>query len=385
MSDAQALNRGMLQTLRAAGQLTDPRVEAAMQAVPRHLFAPATGWLFPDHDAGPDRVVNRQDDPDGWWSAVYTNGSIVTQRDDGACPVDSPEGVPSSSLSAAGIVAEFLQLLEVRPGARVLEVGTGTGWTAALLARMGAEVTSVEIDPAVAERAAANLKTTGHTPRLVVGDGAQGWPDGAPYDRVHATCSVNQVPYAWVAQTRPGGVIVTPWQPGAGHGWQLRLQVEDERAVGRFQGPAGFMMLRAQRTVGRWNPHHADDAASTRTRLDPRAIADAGPGLTLAVSARCPGAGMLTVPDDDGSLSVLLFEIGAPDGSWAACDYEPGDDDFEVTQYGDRRLWDEVAAAFAWWDSHGRPGPERFGLAMSSQGQRLWLNDPNHPITPISS
>lgn len=70
-----------------------------------------------------------------------------------------------------------------------------------------------------------NLKAVGHAPRLVVGDGADGFPQGAPYDRVHATCAVAEIPYAWVEQTRPGGVIVAPWQPGRGHGLKVRLTV----------------------------------------------------------------------------------------------------------------------------------------------------------------
>ncbi|MWK38305.1 hypothetical protein GEV43_32545 [Actinomadura sp. J1-007] len=93
---------------------------------------------------------------------------------------------------------------------RHCEAGTfvrapGTGWTAALLTEFGAGILSVEVDPAVADQAAANLKAAGHAPRLVVGDGAAGWPPGAPYDRVHATAAVARVPYPWVEQTRLRG------------------------------------------------------------------------------------------------------------------------------------------------------------------------------------
>jgi hypothetical protein len=108
-------NRAMTDALRTAGSLTDARVQAAMLATPRHLFAPACGWLSLDHQAEPGRAIHRGTDPDDWWTAVYSHGSIITQRDDGAAVADSPSGTPTSSLSAPGVVAQFLELLDARP------------------------------------------------------------------------------------------------------------------------------------------------------------------------------------------------------------------------------------------------------------------------------
>ncbi|GAA4053988.1 hypothetical protein GCM10022214_00710 [Actinomadura miaoliensis] len=76
---------------------------------------------------------------------------------------------------------------------------------------MGADqVTTVEIDPDLSAQAARNLKAAGFSPRLVIGDGLAGYAETAPYDRVHCTCAIAAVPYAWVEQTRPGGRIVAP-------------------------------------------------------------------------------------------------------------------------------------------------------------------------------
>jgi protein-L-isoaspartate O-methyltransferase len=97
---------------------------------------------------------------------------------------------------------------------RVLEIGTGTGYNAALLAhRLGdGQVVSIEVDPQVAEQTRHALARAGFAPTVITADGSAGYPAGAPYDRVIATCSalLGQVPYQWVAQTRAGGRLVVP-------------------------------------------------------------------------------------------------------------------------------------------------------------------------------
>lgn len=372
--------------LAARGIVTSDRWRQASHEVPRYMFVPPTGWASPDYPGGTDHAINREADPAGWWQAVYTDTAIILQTDDGATSPASGTGAPTSSISAPGVVMAFLELLDVGDHDRVLEIGTGSGWTAALLSwRVGEDnVTSIEVDPEVAAAAAENLKAAGYAPRLIVGDGAAGGPDGAPYDRVHVTCAVRRVPHAWVEQTRPGGVIVLPWSPDAIRGYRVRLDVVgDGTAVGRFRGPATYMMLRSQRGVARWNPHDADTADRTTTRLDPRTIAEAGAGAHLAITAQVPHAGSLFAPDDDGG-SLLLFESGNPDGSWAACDVM-GVEKFEVHQYGDRRLWNEVEQAFLRWISWGRPGEERFGMTVSRGEHRIWLDSADRgPIWTVA-
>jgi len=100
----------------------------------------------------------------------------------------------------------MLAALDAHEGHRVLDTGTGTGYNAALLAhRLGAEqVTSIEVDPDVAASARTALSDNGFGGvTTVTGDGALGYPSGGPYDRVIATAACNQIPYAWIAQTRP--------------------------------------------------------------------------------------------------------------------------------------------------------------------------------------
>ncbi|MFC6938211.1 hypothetical protein ACFQHO_53340 [Actinomadura yumaensis] len=89
--DPAARNHAMIEALRAAGRLNAP-IAAAMRAVPRHLFAPDAGWFSPDHGTGPGRAVHRRSAPADWWAAVYADGSLITQRDDGAAAADAAAG-----------------------------------------------------------------------------------------------------------------------------------------------------------------------------------------------------------------------------------------------------------------------------------------------------
>jgi protein-L-isoaspartate(D-aspartate) O-methyltransferase len=119
----------------------------------------------------------------------------------------------------------------VEPAMRVLEIGTGTGYTAALLAhQLGARnVTTIEIDPDLAARARAALATAGYGEVTVIcGDGARGHPAGAPFDRVLSTVAAPRVPAAWIAQTRPGGLVVTPWSSAYKPAGLLSLTVGDD-------------------------------------------------------------------------------------------------------------------------------------------------------------
>ncbi|MBW8483622.1 methyltransferase domain-containing protein [Actinomadura parmotrematis] len=365
--------------LAAAGRLTDPRWRDGLRAVPRHLFAPERAWAVPDRPRAAGVAIDRVEAPVAWWDMVYADAAIAVQVDDGRGDPAERAGTWTSSLSAPGIVLPFLEALGALDHHRVLEVGTGTGWTAGLLAwRVGApNVTSVEVDAALSERAAANLEAAGLAPRLVVGDGAEGHPDGAPYDRVHVTCGVERVPAAWVRQCRPGAVIVLPWSPGWGVGHLARLVVGDGAAVGRLTGPAGFMMMRAQRRPF-GPPGGAGPVAESATRIDPRTLVGASPGADLMVNARVPGVRTHLESAQDGTVRVWAVLDGSPDGTaWATADFVPGSREFTVRQAGPRRLWDEIEAAYLDWVALGQPGRDRFGLAVDGGGQRVWLDRPD--------
>lgn len=270
----------------------------------------------------------------------------------------------------------------------MLEIGTGTGWTAALLCELAGQenVTSVEIDPDLAQQAARSLKDAGYTPRVVTGDGAAGWLDGAPYDRVHVTCAVRAIPRAWLRQVRPGGIIACPYNPGFGYGHVLRLNVlGDGTAVGRFAGSADYMMLRSQRPAHGRARHWVGAGGPIRvsaTTLDPRLLERAPGAADLTIAALVPGvvSRMYEADDGTGECTYWVLDAIGPGGPWASVDYEPGRNRYEVQQAGDRNLWDEAEAAYSRWLKAGQPGITRFGITVTLDGEQVWLDTPRNVI-----
>ncbi|MFD7289733.1 methyltransferase domain-containing protein [Streptomyces sp. NPDC059863] len=348
----------------------------AFARAPRSSFVPDAVWA-PD-DASPTRYrrVGRGDAGTEWWELVNADGVVVTQLDDGA---EGGPGVATSSASMPSLVATMLRHLDVADGHTVLDIGTGTGWTSALLAaRLGDEnVTTVEVDPQIAAEAAKRLKAAGFAPRCVVGDGLAGWPPGAPYDRIHSTAAVRSVPQAWIEQTRPGGIIVTPWGTPYANAGLLRL-VAGARGVesyGRFVDDVSFMWMRAQRppqvTVPGTAPVHR-----TASQMDPD-LALENVDVAFAIGLRVPGVRYVHTWDDADPHTTYRIQLSDGEGSWASVAYQGWDSEGAVQQVGSRRLWDEITAARFWWMEHGRPELTRFGLTVAPDGaQSVWLDDP---------
>ncbi|MGA5129920.1 methyltransferase domain-containing protein [Streptomyces olivoreticuli] len=186
----------LVQILTNKGSLppASPWAEAVAQ-VRRELFLP--GVIEAD-----DRTVDRFQSPERWMRAVYGDLALVTQVNEGRELGESAYQRPTSSSSMPSIMLEMLDLLDAQPGQSVLEVGAGTGYNAALLShRLGsANVTTVDIDGVLVERAEKNLTTAGYSPRVVRGNGQEGWAAGAPYDRLVATYTVSEIPNGSTAQ-----------------------------------------------------------------------------------------------------------------------------------------------------------------------------------------
>ncbi|GAA4229956.1 methyltransferase domain-containing protein [Actinomadura meridiana] len=383
MADPAELSARLVAELTEAGDLV-PQWRAAFQAVPRHRFVPDTVWV----QDGDRRLVpvDRADDEARWLELCYANDFVVTQVDDGVPAEPGRVGRDiSSSASRPDVVASMLAALEVEPGMNVLEIGTGTGWNAALLAeRLGDDkVVSVEVDPAVADRARRVLWDAGYEIAVAATDGALGCPSFAPFDRVIATVAADQVPHAWAEQSRPGGRVLVPWTTDFHNGALVSFTVEPDRTMrGRIVGNVAFMRLRAQRgrhvSLAR-DVRHVEQARCSSTGLHPYDVLGEY-DVSLAVGLKVPRCKLIVRHDDGGAYAVWLVDPWS--GSWASLEHGPGAETFPVRQHGPRSLWHEVEAAYHWWEDLDRPTADRWGLTVTAEGQHVWLDDPGNLIGP---
>lgn len=377
----------LVQRMIVAGQLSSPW-RSAFRTVPRELFIPDLIWDEVGDELMP---VRRADEPGRWQALVYTDDAVITQVEDGRDLGGAAPWLISSSSSAPGIVAMMLHRLDVEPHHRVLEIGTGTGWNAALLAaRLGDEqVISLEVDPQIADAARKSLADAGCTVRVITRDGALGYPAGAPYDRVLATAAVQRVPYAWVTQTNPGGRVLTPWGTALDNGALLELTVHDDgSASGTFAEPwVGFMWLRAHRSAAGAVEDVVEEGHAFQERMSPLhpyyAVGD--DEARFAVGLRVPRCKVVTVADADGEPNHLVTYLLDPQGgSWASVHVEPHMlDEVPVRQHGPRRLWDEVEMAHGWWVQHGKPDHTRFGVTVRPDRQWVWLDSSERIVAPF--
>lgn len=381
MTDIASLHQRLLDELAATGRLSEPWHEA-FAALPRHQFIPDTIW---DDSSGELVPLRRADDPEGWLDAVYALDAVITQVDDGhpAGPGDCGRHITSSA-SRPDVVALMLAALDAQPGMRVLEIGTGTGYNAALLAHhLGAHnVTSVEIDPDVAQHARTALAATDHPVTVITGDGAQGYPPHALYDRIIATAAVQQLPYPWVAQTCGGGTILTPWGSHYHNGALADFTVNsDGTAEGHIVGNVAFMELREQRFRASIDDEECDEPTARKSRTSVAPYSVAGDyDASLAIGMKVPYCAPIYVsaqhyPDH----CARLWFADPVTNSWANLLHQPGTSTYPVHQSGPRNLWDEVETAYHWWCQAGRPGPERWQITITPKGQQVTLTEISTP------
>ena len=284
--------RLVAEVLQTSG-IGDERIAAALRDVPRHLFLPH----LPPQDA-------------------YLDDAIVTKRD--------ADGQPISSSSQPAIMAIMLDQLTLAPGQRVLEIGAGTGYNAALMRHIvgpPGTVISVDIDADLVGRAREHLASAGYPDVTVVAaDGADGYPAGAPYDRVIATVGVSDLAPAWLDQAGPGARIVVPLDV---RGSQLAVAFGRSGSgghwVSRSIAPCGFMRMRGSL---------------------------AGPERTVVLQ---PG------------LSVMLPDGLTADGMVPAPGPRPGQLALTVAGFGPHgaELGAALAAHVQAWDAAGQPGAAR--------------------------
>jgi protein-L-isoaspartate(D-aspartate) O-methyltransferase len=267
-------------------QQVHPREEtvAAFRAVPRHLFLP---------DVDLDRV--------------YSGAAIPTKHGD--------HGDPISSSSEVAIMALMVDALRLERGQHLLEIGTGTGYNAAILAELvGAEnVVTLEIDAEIADEARAHLRAAGYEDlRVEAFDGWMGWTGGAPYARIELTAATSDISPHWVDQLEEGGILVAPvmLRPNAQAMVALRKSGETLESLAVFAG--GFMWLRgvgatggAPREIGPWRVTSSRPVDGDRLL----ALLQEKPTLDLAEPCSWSDLALLAIADEN---SLVVQRNGSP-------------------------------------------------------------------------
>jgi protein-L-isoaspartate(D-aspartate) O-methyltransferase len=361
------LRRRLVRELEQKGLLRDRRVRDAFLTVPRELFVP-------DHAESHGL------------EAVYRDEAILTKM------TEAGQGLSSSS--QPGIMAEMLDELRLERGQRVLEIGAGTGYNAALLAHVVGEegrVVSVELDPDTARSARRALRDT--RVKVVTGDGREGHAAGASYDRIIVTASADEVPRAWLDQLAVGGLLEVPLRLRRSAGLQLIPTFRREN--GRLRSASvicgGFMPLRAapQDRSPYWPMLNVTRSSGPDTTtlislggellrsLSPRAARR----LTAAICSP-PASRRLRIRAQAKSLSVYLTLcgparrlVGAFDGreflgglvgrgasgiallsGWPTTS--------RMLVYGEPGAADELESLVGEWDELGRPGESELDLSV---------------------
>lgn len=364
----------------------------AFATVPRHHFIPR----FIVREGAGYRTLSGDEprDRDEWLSVVYSDDSLVTQDRPHAAghllPSGEPLRVPTSSSTMPSLMARMLEALDIAHGMRVLEIGTGTGYNAALLShRLGdSNIVSIDIDRRLVDRAARRLAQLGLAPMLVAGDGAHGAPDHGPYDRIISTAAVPEIPHAWIRQLAPGGKILANLRGELAGGTVCLLSKadEDDEVIGPVLDLGGhFMWLRPDVD----DPHLPHEHMSpesrrrtpdrTTTALDPRDVALIDESFRFLLQLELRGVTALrTAAAYDGTTGEErdAVVVNASEGSRAECFVDPGPDGrWRVIQSGPRRLWDAVESTQRLWDALDAPAPDRFGVVANGSTQFVWLDD----------
>lgn len=206
----KGLRKKLIEEIKGMG-ITDQRVLDAMNAVPRHYFLTSAFLEF-----------------------AYNNKAFQI-------------GV-GQTISHPFTVATQSSLLQIEPGMKVLEIGTGSGYQSAVLCELGAKVYSIERQQLLHKNAKTLLEKMGYKPYLSYGDGFKGMPAFAPFDRILCTCAVPKLPEELLMQLKPGGLLVMPYGEGEVQQMMVVQEQEDGAFTSSYHGEFSFVPMLEKRT-----------------------------------------------------------------------------------------------------------------------------------------
>jgi protein-L-isoaspartate(D-aspartate) O-methyltransferase len=367
MITSEPFREALVTELVNEGVLHSSSVLHAFLKTPREVFVPAyyKEWKT---------LVTAEETPEEeYLEAVYQNDSLVTKINE--------KGHPISSSSLPSVMAIMLESLDVHPGHRVLEIGTGTGYNAALLCELTGDpklVTSIEYDSELAHQANSRIAHVCPGVSILVRDGIHGDETHAPYDRIIATASAPIVPASWLAQLAPGGRIVMDLQGSLqASGFLVIEKTMSSEIVGCVkERPLYFMpMMEAPGAttittplIREWTTTESEpfptcfDIPSFRWWLQ---WAQAGCRIRRQSQRR-----------NDGSTAHFLFVI-FPDGSGVR--FQPIGKEWKIKVYGEQ-IWQTLARTYEDFAIAGTPAPDEYRLIVEEHQPSLTVGAYRFPV-----
>jgi protein-L-isoaspartate(D-aspartate) O-methyltransferase len=332
------------------GAIRSPAVEAAFRTVQRHRLIEEASYVDPSRQLTEPVQMDPSDPSEENLALIYSDGVLVTRFTDGR---------PTSSSSQPSLVARMLELLELRPGMTVLEVGAGTGYNAALLAEVLADqrrVVSVDIAEDVVAQTRRLLAAAGYSGiDLRCLDGFAGVPERAPFDRIVATVGCPDLSPHWTEQLADGGGMLVPLEHAGSHPL-VRVTRDDRGAlVGRAVDWTGFMSIRG--AMGALDPPAPSFVAPDDALVQERPAWDGMPPGEAVPGWSCTAAEL------DFLFFLWLADRRAAQSPWGP-GLSAGPDGWAAVGGGLLRWWGSagpamltaLTRAYEEWTGSGRPG-----------------------------
>jgi protein-L-isoaspartate(D-aspartate) O-methyltransferase len=350
--------RAYADLLRAKGAIRTEATWAAFASVERHRFIPSF------YDRGPSRIPVGPDPDSGLLDRIYSDTALMTHL-----PRDEARGF--SSASQPSLVAKMIEALQLSPGMRVLEIGTGTGYNSALIAAItAAPVVTVESSAAVAAEARAALEdTSADIVTVAHGDGYHGHAANSPYNRIIVTCGVTGISPHWPGQLTSRGLILAPTAHGGLHP-VLAITADGSGSLrGRAVLPADFMT--AAGPLYHWPGDRTPvpgqlipvDVLATEPGAGPELDADRYQDLWFYLAARDRRITRAVTGAIDPLLGLCALHDPGTGTAWIQRD---------GTAYsaGARCVLDDLARHITGWDQHNRPPLDRWECSLKAASPR---------------
>jgi protein-L-isoaspartate(D-aspartate) O-methyltransferase len=385
---AAHLRRQLVESLLMAGVLHTPALQQAFLHIPREAFVPS----FYEQETASRTMAWKPVSTDkvgaeAYLTAVYRDQSLVTKIDE--------RGWPISASSQPSIMAKMLEALEVQPGHRVLEIGTGSGCNAAVITLLTGEasrVVTIERDAELAATARNALESVlGAGVSVIVGDGVMGWQPGAPYDRIIATASAATLPLAWVDQLRPGGRLVMDLQGRLASGFLVAEKNRAGRVAGYFLSePLYFMPLETD-AISMKQAH-----VTSLLQQPPQATfvleGSVFPDILFRKAFRwflqwqMPGCQISKQVRRDSTSEIHAIVVEEhPRKAVVRLQKRPEETAWRGEVYGTANFWQELQDAFEAFHALGEPGPQRYQVVVGEEGPALQICSLRFPLSTVGN